>query len=95
MHELADIETLNRRALAGELEVSAVSIHAYAYLADRYALLGCGASMGDGYGPRVVARAARPADPRAALAGQRSPSPACSPPHTSRSGSTSPPSRRW
>jgi 1,4-dihydroxy-6-naphthoate synthase len=70
-HELADIETLNRRALAGELEVSAVSIHAYAYLADRYALLGCGASMGDGYGPRVVARAGAPPDPRAALAGRR------------------------
>ena len=71
VHQLADIETLNRRALAGELEVSAVSIHAYAYLADRYALLGCGASMGDGYGPRVVARVHAPADPRAALAGQR------------------------
>jgi 1,4-dihydroxy-6-naphthoate synthase len=71
VHELADIETLNRRAMAGELEVSAVSIHAYAYLADRYALLGCGASMGDGYGPRVVARAAAPADPRTALAGRR------------------------
>ena len=70
-HELADIETLNRRALAGELEVSAVSIHAYAYLADRYALLGCGASMGDGYGPRVVAQSDAPADPRGALAGRR------------------------
>ena len=51
-----DIETLNRRALAGELEVTAISIHAYAYLADRYRLFHCGASMGDGYGPRVVAR---------------------------------------
>jgi 1,4-dihydroxy-6-naphthoate synthase len=71
VHELADIETLNRRALAGELEVSAVSIHAYAYLRDRYALLGCGASMGDGYGPRVVCRDAVPADPRGALAGRR------------------------
>ena len=70
-HELADIETLNRRALAGELEVSAVSIHAYAYLAERYALLGCGASMGDGYGPRVVSRAPAPAEPRTALAGRR------------------------
>ena len=48
---LEDIESLNRRALAGELEVSAVSIHAYAHLADRYALMSCGASMGDGYGP--------------------------------------------
>jgi 1,4-dihydroxy-6-naphthoate synthase len=55
-HELQDIETLNRRALAGELEVTAVSIHAYAYLADRYALLPHGASMGEGYGPRLVAR---------------------------------------
>jgi 1,4-dihydroxy-6-naphthoate synthase len=56
VHELQDIESLNRRALAGELEVTAVSIHAYAYLADRYALLPHGASMGEGYGPRLVAR---------------------------------------
>jgi 1,4-dihydroxy-6-naphthoate synthase len=56
VHELQDIETLNRRALRGELEVSAVSIHAYAYLADRYALLPHGSSMGDRYGPRLVAR---------------------------------------
>jgi 1,4-dihydroxy-6-naphthoate synthase len=56
VHELQDIETLNHRALRGELEVTAVSIHAYAYLADRYALLPHGASMGDGYGPRLVAR---------------------------------------
>jgi len=55
-HELQDIETLNRRALRGELEVTAVSIHAYAYLADQYALLPSGSSMGDGYGPRLVAR---------------------------------------
>ena len=55
-HELQDIETLNRRALRGELEVTAVSIHAYAYLADRYALLPSGCSMGDRYGPMVVAR---------------------------------------
>ncbi len=67
VHELGDIESLNRRALAGELEVTAVSLHAYAYLADRYALLAHGASIGDRYGPRIVARAARPADPRAAL----------------------------
>jgi 1,4-dihydroxy-6-naphthoate synthase len=53
---LEDIESLNRRALAGELEVTAISIHAYAHLADRYALMACGASMGDGYGPIVVAR---------------------------------------
>lgn len=71
LHELADIETLNRRALAGELEVSAVSIHAYAWLADRYALLSSGASMGDGYGPRLVGRTPAPADPRASLAGRR------------------------
>ena len=56
VHELSDIESLNRRALRGELQVTAVSIHAYAYLAGRYALLPCGASMGDGYGPIVVAR---------------------------------------
>jgi 1,4-dihydroxy-6-naphthoate synthase len=56
VHQLEDIETLNRRALNGELEVTAVSIHAYAYLSDRYALLPSGSSMGDRYGPRVVAR---------------------------------------
>jgi 1,4-dihydroxy-6-naphthoate synthase len=67
-HELADIETLNRRALAGDLDVTAVSFHAYAHLAGRYALLAHGASVGDRYGPRLVAREARPADPRAALA---------------------------
>jgi 1,4-dihydroxy-6-naphthoate synthase len=55
-HTLQDIETLNQRALKGELEVTAVSIHAYAYLTDRYALLPHGASMGDKYGPRLVAR---------------------------------------
>jgi 1,4-dihydroxy-6-naphthoate synthase len=71
VHELSDIETLNQRALRGELEVSAVSIHAYAYLADRYALLSSGSSMGDGYGPRLVARTPAPADPRAALRGRR------------------------
>jgi 1,4-dihydroxy-6-naphthoate synthase len=56
VHELQDIETLNGRALRGELDVTAVSIHAYAYLSDRYALLPHGASMGDGYGPMLVAR---------------------------------------
>jgi 1,4-dihydroxy-6-naphthoate synthase len=55
-HELQDIETLNRRALRGELDVTAVSLHAYAYLLDRYALLPSGCSMGDRYGPMVVAR---------------------------------------
>ena len=55
-HELVDIETLNRRALTGELELTALSLHAYAYLSDRYILCSCGASMGDRYGPMVVAR---------------------------------------
>ena len=53
---LQDIESLNRLALEGSIEVTAVSFHAYAYLGDRYALLPCGASMGDGYGPLVVTR---------------------------------------
>ena len=57
VHELQDIESLNQRAMKGELEVTAVSIHAYAYLSDTYALLPHGASMGDRYGPRLVARA--------------------------------------
>lgn len=56
VHQLEDIETLNRRALNGELEVSAVSIHAFAHLADRYALLASGSSMGDRYGPTVITR---------------------------------------
>jgi 1,4-dihydroxy-6-naphthoate synthase len=55
-HVLQDIETLNRRALRGELEVTAISIHAYASLLDKYALLPSGCSMGDRYGPMVVAR---------------------------------------
>ena len=55
VHELQDIETLNQRAMRGELDVTAVSIHAYAYLSDTYALLPHGASMGDGYGPKLVA----------------------------------------
>jgi 1,4-dihydroxy-6-naphthoate synthase len=53
-HRLEDIQTLNERAVRGELHISAISIHAYAYVADKYALLPCGASMGDGYGPIVV-----------------------------------------
>jgi 1,4-dihydroxy-6-naphthoate synthase len=57
VHELSDIESLNRRAMAGELAVTAVSFHAYTRLADRYLLLPHGASFGDGYGPVVVARA--------------------------------------
>ena len=71
VHELADIETLNQRARRRELEVTAVSIHAYAYLWRDYALLDSGSSMGDGYGPRLVARNAAPADPRSALRGRR------------------------
>jgi 1,4-dihydroxy-6-naphthoate synthase len=55
-HELVDIETLNRRAFGAELELTAVSLHAYAHLNDKYALCSCGASMGDGYGPMVVSR---------------------------------------
>jgi 1,4-dihydroxy-6-naphthoate synthase len=53
-HRLEDIQTLNERAQRGELHISAISIHAYAYVADKYALLPCGASMGDGYGPIVI-----------------------------------------
>jgi 1,4-dihydroxy-6-naphthoate synthase len=53
-HQLEDIQTLNERATRGELHISAISIHAYAYVTDQYALLPCGASMGDGYGPLVV-----------------------------------------
>lgn len=55
-HELVDIETLNRRAFSAELELTALSIHAYAFLHDKYLLCTCGASMGDGYGPMVVTR---------------------------------------
>jgi 1,4-dihydroxy-6-naphthoate synthase len=71
VHELSDIESLNQRARQAELEVTAVSIHAYAYLWRDYALLGSGSSMGDGYGPRLVATRPRPSDPRAALRGLR------------------------
>lgn len=56
VHQLEDIETLNRRALNGELEISAISLHAYAHLADRYALLSSGCSMGDRYGPKLIAK---------------------------------------
>ena len=71
VHELSDIESLNQRALRAELEVTAVSIHAYAYLWRNYVLLGSGSSMGDGYGPRLVSRMPRPDDPRLALRGLR------------------------
>ena len=55
-HVLQDIQTLNDRALRGELDITAISIHTYPYVADKYALTACGSSMGDGYGPLVVAR---------------------------------------
>jgi 1,4-dihydroxy-6-naphthoate synthase len=68
-HVLEDIQSLNRRALdVADLEITAVSAHAYAFLADKYAVLSCGASMGFGYGPLVVARTSRPL---ASLAGVR------------------------
>jgi 1,4-dihydroxy-6-naphthoate synthase len=68
-HVLQDIQSLNKRALAdADLEITAVSAHAYAHLLDRYAVLACGASMGLGYGPIVVAREARSLD---SLRGQR------------------------
>ena len=62
-HVLADIETLNRRALEGRHEVTAISFHAYPYVADRYRLMPCGGSIGDGYGPLLVAR--QPLSPEA------------------------------
>jgi 1,4-dihydroxy-6-naphthoate synthase len=61
-HVLRDIETLNREAREGRHEVTAISFHAYPYVADRYALMPCGGSIGDGYGPILVAREAL--DPR-------------------------------
>jgi len=57
-HILQDIQTLNERATRGELDITAVSIHAYAYVSEHYALLPSGASMGDGYGPMLVAKRA-------------------------------------
>jgi 1,4-dihydroxy-6-naphthoate synthase len=59
-HRLEDIQTLNERALRGELHISAISIHAYTYVSKRYALLPCGASMGDGYGPILVRKIPTP-----------------------------------
>jgi 1,4-dihydroxy-6-naphthoate synthase len=70
VHELQDIESLNRRALAAELEITAVSVHAYAHIAERYAFLSSGSSMGDGYGPRLVAKAPPPGEARSALKGR-------------------------
>jgi 1,4-dihydroxy-6-naphthoate synthase len=62
-HELQDIQTLNERALRGELDITAISVHAYAHVLDRYAILPCGASMGERYGPVVVSpRALEPSD---------------------------------
>src|SRR5579872_5991581 len=55
-HILQDIQTLNERATRGELDITAVSIHAYAHVSNQYALLPSGASMGDGYGPMLVAK---------------------------------------
>ena len=55
-HVMQDIQTLNERATRGELDISAISIHAYAYVSDQYALLPSGASMGDGYGPMLVSK---------------------------------------
>jgi 1,4-dihydroxy-6-naphthoate synthase len=63
VHTLKDIETLNNEARAGRHEVTAISMHAYPYVADRYALMTCGGSIGDGYGPLLVAR--EPLDPGA------------------------------
>jgi 1,4-dihydroxy-6-naphthoate synthase len=71
VHELSDIQSLNQRALTGDLEVTAVSIHAYAYLAKTYVLLNSGSSMGDRYGPRLVGRAPAPGNPREAITGRR------------------------
>src|SRR6202008_4453449 len=62
IHQLNDIETLNRKAMQGEYEVSAISFHAYAYLADKYALMSCGASMGRNYGPVVIS--SKPMQPK-------------------------------
>ena len=79
VHELSDIESLNQRARRAELEVTAVSIHAYAYIWRDYALLGSGSSMGDGYGPRLVVDAARARPipgPRSAGCGSAVPGPA-------------------
>ena len=55
-HILQDIQTLNTRAMKGELEITAISLHAYPYVKDKYALMGCGCSMGDNYGPMIVSK---------------------------------------
>jgi 5,8-dihydroxy-2-naphthoate synthase len=71
VHQLQDIETLNQRALKSELDVTAVSIHAYAYLTNAYALLPHGSSMGNRYGPCLVATRPIEGDPREAVRGKR------------------------
>jgi 1,4-dihydroxy-6-naphthoate synthase len=63
LHTLTDIETLNRHAMEGRHEVTAISFHAYPYVSDKYALMPCGGSIGDGYGPLLVAR--EPLEPEA------------------------------
>src|SRR2546425_13194666 len=65
VHTLSDIEPLNRKARIGESDVSAISFHAYAYMADKYALASCAATMGPNYGPTVVSRQAMGAQPLA------------------------------
>src|SRR6202020_2614051 len=60
-HVLSDIETLNRKAMEGVYELSAISYHAYPYVADKYVLMASGSSIGDGYGPMIVA--SRPMEP--------------------------------
>jgi 1,4-dihydroxy-6-naphthoate synthase len=71
VHELSDIETLNRAAVEGKYEITALSVHAYAYLADKYLLLEAGSSFGDGYGPTVVVPRGSPVKRIEELAGQR------------------------
>lgn len=71
VHELSDIETLNKAALEGKYEITALSVHAYAYLADQYLLLDSGASFGDGYGPTVVVPKGSPVHRIEELAGKR------------------------
>src|SRR6185437_15264921 len=64
---LEDIQTLNERCVREELDISAISIHAYAYVSHNYALLPCGASMGDGYGPLVIRKRSTPNSQRPTL----------------------------